>query len=118
MATGRYLRQIHIDVTFDHRIRLWMGNMPSQIPPTPETPAPPEQNDDEWLAMGHLHYTGAAAPGAYAADGYPGRIYKLTLDGKVLGVLDRIGHGPGEFGWIHDLAGPSENVLFAAELLN
>ena len=54
----------------------------------------------------------------YASDGYPGRIYKLTLDGKVLGVLGTTGHGPGQFGWIHELACPSENVLFAAELLN
>ena len=54
----------------------------------------------------------------YAADGYSGCIYKLTLDGKVLGVLGTIGHGPGQFGWIHELACPSENVLYAAELLN
>jgi len=54
----------------------------------------------------------------YAADGYPGRIYKLTLDGKVLGVLGGTGHGAGQFGWIHELACPSESVLYAAELLN
>ena len=54
----------------------------------------------------------------YAADGYPGGIYELTLDGKVLGVLGKSGHGPGQFGWIHELACPNENVLFAAELLN
>ena len=49
--------------------------------------------------------TGTMAPGApwaicitpgphqflYSADAYPGRIYKLTLDGKVLGMLGRIG---------------------------
>ena len=33
-------------------------------------------------------------------------------------VLGTIGHGPGEFGWIHEFACPSENVLYAAELLN
>ena len=41
----------------------------------------------------------------YASDAYPGRIYKLTLDGKVLGVLGTTGHGPGQFGWIHEPAG-------------
>lgn len=52
------------------------------------------------------------------SDGYPGRIYKLTLDGTVLGVFGASGHGPGQFGWIHELACPSENTLYAAELLN
>src|ERR1700728_2523201 len=33
-------------------------------------------------------------------------------------VLGTIGHGPGQFGWIHELACPTENVLYAAELLN
>jgi hypothetical protein len=36
----------------------------------------------------------------------------------VLGVLGTTGHGPGQFGWIHELACPSENLLYAAELLN
>ncbi len=54
----------------------------------------------------------------FASDGHPGRIYKLTLDSKVLGMFDASGHGPGQFGWIHELACPSENILYAAELLN
>ena len=40
----------------------------------------------------------------FSADAVPGRIYKLSLDGKVLGVLGSTGHGPGQFGWIHELA--------------
>ncbi len=54
----------------------------------------------------------------YASDAYPGRIYKLSLDGKVLGYLGQSGKMPGEFGWIHQIACPSENTLFVAELLN
>src|SRR6202140_2515860 len=54
----------------------------------------------------------------YSSDGYPGRIYKLTLDCKVLGVLGESGKQPKQFGWIHEMACPSENVLFVAELLN
>ena len=54
----------------------------------------------------------------YSSDGYPGRIYKLTLDGKVLGVLGESGKQLKQFGWIHEIACPSENELFVGELLN
>jgi hypothetical protein len=54
----------------------------------------------------------------YAADSHPGRIYKLTLDGKVLGVLGESGKQLKQFGWVHEMACPSENVIFTAEILN
>ena len=54
----------------------------------------------------------------YSSDGFPGRVYKLTLDGKVLGWLGRAGHQAKQFGWIHEIACPSENTLFVGELLN
>jgi len=111
---GKFLREIHIDVPYDHTVRPWMGNMPSQVPATAEAPAPLNKtmsNGSPWA----ICITPGTHQVLYAADGYPGRIYKLALDGKVLGAT---GHGPGQFGWIHELACPSENVLYAAELLN
>lgn len=114
---GKYLREIHIDVPYDHGIHPWMGNAPSQVPPTAETLAPLNKtmmNGSPWA----ICITPGPHQLLFAADGYPGRIYKLTLDGKVLGVLGKTGHGAGEFGWVHELACPTENVLFAAELLN
>ena len=54
----------------------------------------------------------------YASDAYPGRIYKMELDGKILGVLGKAGKQLKEFGWIHQIACPSENEIFVAELLN
>ena len=54
----------------------------------------------------------------YSSDGFPGRVYKLTLDGKVLGWLGRASHQAKQFGWIHEIACPSENTLFVGELLN
>ena len=54
----------------------------------------------------------------YSSDSYPGRIYKLSLDGKVLGVLGTSGKQLKQFGWIHEMACPSENILFVAEILN
>ena len=107
---GKFLRQIVIDVPFDPNARPAIGNKP-QLP-----------------VIGNQ----AMAPGApwaicitpppnqvlYSSDGYPGRIYKLTLDGKVLGVLGESGKQLKQFGWIHEIACPSENELFVGELLN
>jgi hypothetical protein len=42
----------------------------------------------------------------------------LSLEGKVLGILGTTGRELKEFGWIHELACPTENTLYAAELLN
>ena len=54
----------------------------------------------------------------YSSDSYPGRIYKLSLDGKVLGWLGKSGKQLKQFGWIHEIACPSENELYVAEILN
>ena len=54
----------------------------------------------------------------YVSDAFPGRIYKLNLDGQVLGWLGGAGKQLGQFGWIHEIACPSENTLYVAELLN
>ena len=54
----------------------------------------------------------------YASDSFPGRIYKLSLDGKVLGVLGKAGRQLKQFGWIHEMACPSANEIYVAELLN
>jgi hypothetical protein len=76
--------------------------------------------------------TGTQAPGApwaicitpgpsqvmFVSDAYPGRIYKVSLDGKVLGILGKSGKQPKQFGWIHEIACPSENELYVAEVLN
>ena len=55
---------------------------------------------------------------AASADAVPGRIYKLTLDGKVVGVLGEAGKELKQFGWVHQIACPSENELYVAEILN
>ena len=49
---------------------------------------------------------------------YPGRIFKVSLDGKVLGVIGRSGRNPGQFSGAHALACPSEHEIYAAETSN
>ena len=104
---GVFLRAITIDVPIPADARPWMGN-----PPTPQQAA--AQNGAPWaicITPGPTQYL-------YSSDAFPGRIYKLTLDGKVVGVLGRTGRQLKQFGWIHEMACPSENELYVAELLN
>jgi streptogramin lyase len=54
----------------------------------------------------------------YVADAFPGRIYKVALDGKVLGWLGSNGKVLKKFGWIHSLDCPTENEVYVGELLN
>jgi len=49
---------------------------------------------------------------------YPGRIFKVTLDGKVLGVIGKSGRNLKQFSGAHALACPSENEIYAAETSN
>jgi hypothetical protein len=49
---------------------------------------------------------------------FPGRIFKVSLDGKVLGVIGRSGRQLKQFSGAHQLACPSENEVYAAETAN
>jgi hypothetical protein len=104
---GNFQRMITMDVPIPGDAHPWMGNQPSQQ-------AAEAQNGAPWaicITPGPTQYL-------YSADAFPGRVYKLTLDGKVLGVLGKTGRQPKQFGWIHEMACPSENELYVAEILN
>jgi DNA-binding beta-propeller fold protein YncE len=111
---GNYLREIRVNVPYDHSIRPWMGNMPKD--PAPGAPAGNKtmSNGAPWA----ICITPGPNQVLFMADAYPGRIYKLTLDGKVLGVIGHTGRQAGEFGWVHEIACPSANTIYVAELLN
>jgi len=49
---------------------------------------------------------------------YPARIFKVSLEGKVLGVIGRSGRSLGQFSGAHALACPSEHEVYAAETSN
>jgi sugar lactone lactonase YvrE len=49
---------------------------------------------------------------------FPGRIFKVSLDGKVLGVIGRSGRNVGQFSGAHQLACPSDHEVYAAETSN
>ena len=57
-------------------------------------------------------------PVLFVGDLYPSRVYKVSLEGEVLGVYGQPGRNLGEFGWIHGIACPSEDEIWVAELIN
>jgi hypothetical protein len=111
-SDGKYQRTIRIDIPPDPDAQPAIGNKPD--------------------LTNYLEKGGTQTPGApwalcmtpppnqvlYVSDAFPGRIYKLSLDGKVLGMFGRSGKQLKEFGWVHAIACPSENTLYVAEILN
>ena len=106
---GNYLRQIKINVPFDYANAFSaIGNKPAPNATGTQSPGAP--------------WTVCITPGPhqvlYASDAFPGRVYKLSLDGKVLGEFGESGKQLKQFGWIHEIACPSENEIYVGELLN
>src|SRR5262249_7071262 len=107
-SDGKFLRMFTIDVPAPPDARPWYGNMPGPESPLNQTPGSP------WtmcITPGPTQYL-------YTSDSFPGRVYKLTLDGKILGLLGSAGRQLKQFGWIHQMACPSENELYVAEVVN
>jgi len=107
-TSGKLLNTIKIDVPAPPNSPVAIGNRPSEASPGNMHPGAP------WalcITPGPVQYL-------YVSDGYPGRIYKLSLDGKVLGWLGGSGKTLKKFGWVHEIACPSENEIYVAEVLN
>jgi streptogramin lyase len=107
-TAGKLLNIIKIEVPAPANSPVAIGNQPTEASPGNLQPGSP------WalcITPGPVQYL-------YVSDAYPGRIYKLSLDGKVLGWLGGSGKTLKKFGWIHEMACPSENELFVAEILN
>jgi hypothetical protein len=108
---GKFLRIIKIDVPFDPNTEPAIGSKPKlPLPPGAQTMAP----GSPWAVC----ITPGPNQVLFSADAYPGRVYKLSLDGKVLGWLGESGKQLKQFGWIHEIACPSANEIIVGELLN
>jgi 6-bladed beta-propeller len=108
-SDGKYLRQIKISEPFDYANAMpILGNKPPVDLVGTMGPGAP--------------WTVCITPGPnqvlYASDAFPGRVYKISLDGKVLGKFGQAGRQLKEFGWIHEIACPSENEIYVGELIN
>ena len=106
---GGFLRTIKITASTPADAQPWMG------------PRPPANAPNGLMSAGtpwSICISGGSPQYLYSSDAFPGRIYKLSLDGKLLGMLGTSGRQLKEFGWIHEMACPSENELYVGELLN
>jgi sugar lactone lactonase YvrE len=107
---GKFLRQFTIDVPAPPDARPAIGNIPGEAQIAAVTFA----SGSPWAIC--------ISPGPnqvlYSSDAWPGRIYRLSLDGKLLGMLGESGKQLKQFGWIHEMACPADNVLYVSELLN
>jgi streptogramin lyase len=109
-TSGKVLKVIQIDVPVPPNAPVAIGNRPDETAGGIATQFP----GAPWT----LCITPGPTQYLYVSDSYPGRVYKLTLDGRVLGWLGGSGKTLKKFGWIHEIACPAENELYVAELLN
>ena len=109
---GTFKKKITIDIPPPAGARPAIGNMP---------------NLNNYLTTGGTQTPGAPwaiciTPGPnpvmFVSDAFPGRVYKMSLDGQVLGMFGKSGKQLKQFGWIHEIACPSENEIYVAEILN
>jgi hypothetical protein len=101
---GKFLRMILLNAPYDKTRHPVLGNLPAR--PPDETAA--------WT----LCITPGPTQVLYTSDNEPGRIYKLTLDGRIVGMLGESGHELGQFSWTHGIACPSENTIYVADMNN
>ena len=106
---GKFLRQFTIDVPVDtKRGKVAFGAATPDAKTGSQAPGAPDA----------LCMTPGPNPVLFVGDLYPSRVYKVSLDGTVLGVFGQPGRNLGEFGWIHAIACPSENEIYVGELIN
>ena len=105
---GKFLRMFSIDVPPPAGSRPVYGNTPTGLRLAAVIGAPNSicitQDLNQVLFVGESTF--------------PGRLFKVSLDGKVLGVIGRSGRELGEFSGVHQLACPTEHEVYAAETAN
>jgi len=107
-TSGKFIRQFTIDVPVPSDFKSPIGPAPTNLTTGSIAPGAPDA----------LCMTPGPNPVLFVGDLYPSRVYKVSLDGKVLGVYGRGGKNLGEFAWIHAIACPSEDEIWVGELLN
>ena len=105
---GRFLRMFTIDVPIPPGTKPVNGNTPSGERAAAAIGAP----NSICITPGpnRVLFVGEST--------FPGRLFKVALDGKVLGVIGRSGRQLKQFSGVHQLACPSEHELYAAETSN
>jgi hypothetical protein len=101
---GNFQRFIVLNASYDKKRHPVLGNLPAN---------PPDETQPWTICI-----TNGPTQYLYTSDQEPGRVYKLTLDGRIVGTLGESGHELGQFNWIHSIACPSENTIYVADMNN
>jgi hypothetical protein len=101
---GNFKRFIFQNAPYDKNRHPVLGNKPAN-PPDESAP---------WA----LCITKGSPQYLFSVDSEPGRLYKMTLDGKIVGMVGLSGHEMGQFNWPHGLACPDENTVIVADMNN
>jgi hypothetical protein len=104
-TNGSFLRMIHLNVPYDKKRHPVLGNLPAN---------PPDETAPWTLCIN----TTGPTQYLFTTDQEPGRLYKLSLDGSIVGMLGESGRDVKQFNWVHGLACPSEDVIVVADMNN
>ena len=102
---GKFLRQIVLDVAYPADY---------QPPFAARDPNRTVRESQPWA----MCISNTTPQYLYVADNEPGRIYKISTDGTILGWLGKSGRRAGQFNWIHGLDCSQEDVLYVADMNN
>jgi len=103
-ADGNFLRMIHINVPYNKQRHPVLGNL---------TPNRPDETQPWTICI-----TNGPTQHLYTTDQEPGRLYKLTLDGKIVGMYGESGRDAKQFNWVHGIACPSDELIYVADMNN
>jgi hypothetical protein len=104
---GNFKRFLFLNAPYDKTRRPVFGNAPRDPAARPDETQP-------WA----MCISPTTPQYLWVMDAEPGRLYKMTLDGKILGVLGSSGRRMGQFNWPHAIACPSEETVFVADMNN
>ena len=104
---GTFKRFLFLNAPYDKTHHPVFGNLPKDPSTRPDQTEP-------WT----MCISPTTPQYLWVMDAEPGRLYKMTLDGKILGVMGSSGRRLGQFSWPHAIACPSEETLFIADMNN
>lgn len=104
---GHFEKFLFLNVPYDKTRHPVFGNLPADPSRRPDETEP-------WA----MCISPTTPQYLFVVDVEPGRLYKMTLDGHILGYLGESGRQMGQFNWAHAIACPSEDTLFVADMNN
>ena len=103
-SDGNFTKMIYLNLPYDKTRQPVLGSV---NPNAPDETAP-------WT----ICISGGSTQYLWTSDVEPGRVYKMTLDGEILGWFGESGRQLGQFNWAHGVSCRSDDELYIADLNN